>query len=202
MESGVLRGLESTPPERGSAELSGGQLPLAGGQTPWLPVKYSPGNTSTYQVRKCFPECLFDHVVSLWPSPLTFSSQKIKSLHLCPQMHRCYKFGEIPTSGLQDVALMNFWYIITDARTDCPITECLQHRSNAGGVLKNVKSAIIQKIQRKYNIMTATAYIRMHGSTQRKNRPTYRMGQKYTAGNKKKILTANRNILQNLIMTV
>ena len=45
MESGggFLGGLESTP-QRGSAELSGGQLPLAGGQTPWPHVKYSPAN--------------------------------------------------------------------------------------------------------------------------------------------------------------
>jgi len=29
-------------PQRGSAELSGGHLPLAGGQTSLIPVKYSP----------------------------------------------------------------------------------------------------------------------------------------------------------------
>ena len=29
-------------PQRGSAELSGGQLPLAGGSNPLIPVKYIP----------------------------------------------------------------------------------------------------------------------------------------------------------------
>ena len=47
MESGVLRGLESTPKEV-LQNFLGGQLPLAGGQTPLTPpppwpVKYSPG---------------------------------------------------------------------------------------------------------------------------------------------------------------
>jgi len=44
MESGIVRGVR-VDPQRGSAELSGGQLPLAGGQTHLTP----PSNTALAQ---------------------------------------------------------------------------------------------------------------------------------------------------------
>jgi len=50
---------------------------------------------------------------------------------LCPQLHRSYIFGEIRTSGLYDIVLTNFYYIVTDARTTA-------RRQNASGTVLTV----------------------------------------------------------------
>jgi len=54
-------------------------------------------------------------MVSLWPWTLTFYLN-IYSAHLCPKLQWSGKFGEIPTSGLEDTVSTNLQYMIMHAK--------------------------------------------------------------------------------------
>ena len=65
-------------------------------------------NDVDYCMRLPLKRCFWHHIIPLWPWPLTFWSQHLKLSSPSQNASLCSKFGELPSSTLQNSMLMVF----------------------------------------------------------------------------------------------